>query len=259
MKALESMDGPTLRDGFTLLEVLVSTVVLMLLLVLVAQIVGVTGDAIGRTRSKMAAAGEARLFLDRLGADLAVRVTRSDVPVEFINAAGNDTLRFYAEADGYGGDRGVSLVGYRVQESSSDRYFQVERGATGSNWDGNPLGAGSLPTTNDADYEVLSDGIFRMEICYLKKSDGSLTNVRPALVGDIAALVVGVAVIAKESRAKLSDAQIKELADALPDPADGDAPVIGWRNALEQTGFASGVPREAVKAVECYQRAYPLP
>jgi len=251
------------RGGFTILEILVATAVLALIMLLIVQIISSSGDTIGHTRRKLDAAAQARLFLDRLGMDLAARVAREDAPLEISNPAGDDSLRFYAEAAGYQGDRNISLIGYRINAAGAqDRRHRAERGATGGDWTGAatlPLGSASPPAAIDADYEVLSDGVFRMEIRYQKKSDGSLTDIRPASTGDIAALVVAVAAIDDQGRRLLSDAQLGQLAGALPDPPAGQDPLSAWKGAMAQPGFAAGLPLRALRSVDVYQRYYPFP
>jgi len=254
--------APKGKQAFTLLEVLVASAVLAMLMVLLAQMISATSDTIARTRRKINAAAQARLFLDRLGMDLSGLIARSDLPLEFINTTGNDSLRFYAEASGYSGNRRVSLLAYRVQENNPDRYYQAERGATGADWTSAtspPFAATTPAAANNADYEVLSAGVFRMEICYVQKSDGKLTHIPPPDIADISALVVAVATMDDESRALLSSSQLKNLSQALPNPTEGQSPLARWQDALRQSGFASSMPHKAVESIELHQRYYPLP
>ncbi|HEY8965675.1 MAG TPA: prepilin-type N-terminal cleavage/methylation domain-containing protein, partial [Candidatus Methylacidiphilales bacterium] len=159
--------------GFSVLELLVSVTVLSILVLILSQIVVLTGQAIGANTRKLDGAGQTRLFFSRLESDLAQRPRRPDLGMTVVKAAGNDSLRFYSGVGGYSGSRMVSLVGYRVQETAAGRLFQLERGVAGSGWAPSPSAgqplflSQSLAAPPDADYEVLARGIFRMEISYL--------------------------------------------------------------------------------------------
>lgn len=247
--------------AFSLIEVLVASAVLSLVVVLLVQIIGMSTEAIGRSRKKLDAAAQARLFLDRLGMDLSARLTRSDLPVDFDTKTGNDSLRFYTEVLGYQGQRRLSLVSYRIHEANDARSYQAERSAAGTDWGSSSViafGQGSSIPPVDGDYEVLADGVFRMEICYVKKADGKLTNSKPA-TKDIAAIVVAVAAIDADSRKIMADGDLENLAKKLPEPTEGEDPMSAWRNAMAQPGFTSGTKLKAAQSVDVYQRYFSLP
>lgn len=247
--------------GFTLLELIASIAVFSLLVVMLSQIISSSGEVIRKSRDKLERAGQARQVLDRLGMDLATRLVRSDVTQELLKAPGNDSLRFYSEMNGYAGQRRVALIGYRIQQATGDRSYQLERGATGCDWEGSSvlsLAAPSLPAPVDADYEVLSGKIFRMEFCFLRKSDGKLTNIPPAQISDIAAIVVAVAAIDSAGRLLLTDTQLQKLVEDLPDPAEGENPGTLWQQALTKPGFGTGLPLKAIQAIDIHERYYPL-
>ncbi len=265
MRALEIQvrhAGLSGRKAFSLIEVLVATAVLSLVVVLLVQIIGLSTEAIGRSKRKLDAAGQARLFLDRLGMDLSSRIARADLPMDFSSGPGNDGLRFYTEVSGYQGQRRVSLVSFRIHEGAGDRAYQAERSAAGTDWaqvKALPFGETNTPVPVDSDYEVLADGVFRMEISYVKKSDGQLTNIQPPLK-DIAAIVVAVAALDENSRKILASGDLKKLADKLPDAGENKDPITAWRQTISQPDFASDINKlKATQSIDIYQRYFPLP
>lgn len=195
------------RTGaFTLVEMLVSMSVLVLLILLVTQLLTSATATIGTSRKRMDADSQARLVFDRMAVDFSRMVNRQDVDYHMRKTAGSDDIAFYSENSGYysgteppsRNDRNpVAIIGYRVL---SDRYngharCYLERIAKGLGWEPN---SGSwqdtayLPITlvtgtnarwpnlfstspADADFQALSDQVFRFEYTYLL-SDGTLSS-----------------------------------------------------------------------------------
>lgn len=248
-------------QAFTLIELLVSMAILALLTVLIAQIAGVTSNAINTSSKKLSGMAQARFALDRLGADLLARVNRSDVDQNFQKlAGGNDQLSFFSEVESVGGDRQVSTLSYRIQETATDRKFQLERGVVGTSYDsGAELSflPATIPAPADADYDVLADGVLRLEFCYLKK-EGTLSISAQHDLSDVSAVIVAVAVLDPKSRKILKDADLKDIADALPDAEDGKTPREVWEEAMKGSSFAAGVPPQGRQALRLYERYYYL-
>ncbi|MEI6337849.1 MAG: prepilin-type N-terminal cleavage/methylation domain-containing protein, partial [Verrucomicrobiota bacterium] len=189
--------GRVTRDGFTVLELLVSMAVLTLLLLLVMQLINSTSILTGNSNKRMAADSQARLLLDRMAQDFGKIVKRTDVDYFFQTNAGNDQMAFYSETTGYYPSgvtgntpkSGVSLVGYRVNSN-----FQLERLSKSLVWNGvtgSTTGAGGLTTSDiamvflpktltaswpkiadgsDDNYQVIADQVFRLEFQFLLKS-----------------------------------------------------------------------------------------
>jgi len=246
-------------NAFTLLEMLVAMAVLALLAVIIAQMISSSSDVISRSRKDLDSAGQARMILDRFGMDMASRIARDDLPDNFSKADGNDSIEFYGEVPSYQEGRKVARIGYRVQEDQAGREYQVERGVSGFDWSGAAgleMGAATFQSPLDSDYEVLADAVFRMEFCYLRKSDGALTNVRPARKSDIAAVVVAVAILDAKSRNLVTTGELKQLADALPDNVEESDPLTTWQKALLQPSFGGGVSLKAIQSIDVYQRSY---
>jgi competence protein ComGC len=150
--------------GFTIAELLVSIVVVVIITLIASQVM-TSATAITRTGNKhFDTDTQARVVLDRMALDFAQMVKRTDVdyyikqPNKY-NGHGNghgcglgkngdkgsDQIAFYSQVPGYyppsataAQQSPISLVAYRVNEGSngSDRYGRLERMAKGLRWNG---------------------------------------------------------------------------------------------------------------------------
>ena len=228
------------RDGFTLAELLVSVVVLVIVIFMVAQLMSST-TAITRTGHKhIDTDTQARVVFDRMALDFAQMLKRTDIDYYVKQRSGykghgnghgwgqgkngdkgSDQMAFFSAVPGYypsgdpaGAHSPISLVAYRVNESTQSwaagSYGRLERMAKGLHWAGvddnnatnkpypiifvpgqvtaNPVQGpwGSQwqaainndnpqNTSSDADYEVIGPGVFRFEYFYLLKN-GRVTD-----------------------------------------------------------------------------------
>jgi prepilin-type N-terminal cleavage/methylation domain-containing protein len=149
--------------GFTLAELLVSIVVVVIITLIASQLM-TTATAITRTGNKhFDTDTQARVVLDRMALDFAQMVKRTDVDYyvkqKIYKGHGNghgcgqgrnndlssDQIAFYSQVPGYyptgytaGQQSPISLVAYRVNESNSGqdaaRYGRLERMAKGLGW-----------------------------------------------------------------------------------------------------------------------------
>src|SRR5881227_3268251 len=132
--------------GFTLAELLVSTAVLGLLVLLATGLLNSVATITTLGHKQMDADSQARQLLDRMAIDFAQMVKRSDVDyyvkssaippptgVRNLLQAGNDTIAFYSTVPGYypstGSQSPVSLVAYRVNSQN-----KLERMGKGLVW-----------------------------------------------------------------------------------------------------------------------------
>lgn len=199
--------------AFSLVEMLVAAALLVLLVLLVAQIVNSASSVAAEARKRLDADSQARMVLDRIAQDFGRMNRGSEVDRFFAGEAGNDRMIFVSETPGYfsgasaENQSGLSLIGYRF---NSDHALQ--RLAKGLAWSGGganneitfltyhpaaqsgsyqPL-AGStiagnpvcLPDAADADFQTISDAVFRLEFCYLLK-DGTFSTKPVAEVGGL--------------------------------------------------------------------------
>lgn len=283
-------------SGFTLIEILVAVAVLTLLLLLVTQIVQSGTLVIGGSRKHLAADAQAREVFNRFAVDVAGMVRRPDMDAIFTNAAAtNATMIFFSEAPGFFASSvaatnrsPLSLIGYRINDA------KLERLGKGLAWTGasdtpvfltyatNRVSTNSTPATgsiisdvwagipssNDPDYHLQADGVFRIAFCFRKK-DGTFSFTLPVnpvsgAFSDLSSVVLTLAVLDGESRKIVSDTS--KLATALDNPTEADLaagilPGKLWQaNVADAQAFASkaGIPVSAASRVRIYQRSFPL-
>lgn len=167
-------------SGFTLLEVLLTTTILVLVLVLFAQIISHTSQAITGTTKRIETDADARTALGLMTRDLRSMIHRPDVPCSLIVSNGNDEIYFYAEAPAKSSGTasnlsGVSRIGYRVTTNGLERYSEV------LSWTALPFGTGNNSAAqglNPAGYDSICGQTFALEIAVLLTT-GTLTTVIP--------------------------------------------------------------------------------
>lgn len=159
--------------GFTLAELLVSIVVVVIITLIASQVM-TSATAITRTGNKhFDTDTQGRVVLDRMALDFARMVKRTDVDYYIKQRAnynghgnghgcgqghngdkGSDQIAFYSQVPGYypssvsAEQSPISLVAYRVNEAtnSGDRYGRLERMAKGLRWNGVDNGTGQSAT-----------------------------------------------------------------------------------------------------------------
>lgn len=260
--------------GFTLVEMLVAMAVLGLLVVMLAQVVGLTSQAISVNAKKLDAAGQARLVFDRLATDLAARPRRLDLATSFTKSNnGNDSLYFYSGVGGYTGalqTRQVAAIGYEVPQTAivaGGPVYQLIRGATGTDWaaGGNPIKFLPLtvPLPNNSDYDVLASGVFRLEFCYLLNTGVMSNTGNKSDLSNVTGLVVALGVLDAKSLKIVSSTQLAQLSTALHDDIDTSGqcqdPLSIWNTDLAQPTFAPGVPPQVIQNIRLYQRTFYVP
>lgn len=260
--------------GFTLVEVLVAAAVMALLFVVLSQVIAMTRQAISLNTGKLDASGQARAVFDRLAKDLSAKPVHPNLDMAITKSAGNDSLRFFSQVNGYTDTsdaaliRGITAVGYKVADTlpaSSGAAHQLLRGASGTSWQAagsQALNFHTTPSPKDADYDVLGNGVFRLEIVYLLDT-GVFSNSNGSADSDdysrVKAVVVGIAVLDAGSRDIINptaDADLQILADSLRDTEEGRDPLAQWTADMAQAGFASGVPQRVIQGVRLYQRIF---
>jgi type II secretory pathway pseudopilin PulG len=186
------------RRGFTLVEILVSMVVLILLVILIVQVTDTASRTIGVSNKLVDAASQARLVFGSLDGDLSNLVKRPDVPFQGQNvAAGTATnllclISEVASAQSSPSpsptsNRNLSVIAYQVAALANNNLgpdgvarqcliragkailWTTPPGYFGLDGTGVPVtftGA-TFPTTlvpQAADYDILSAGVIRMVV-----------------------------------------------------------------------------------------------
>lgn len=197
---------PTRRTGFTIIELLAATAVLTVLILIVSQMVSSTSRTVGHDERRLESDANARMVFDRMQMDLDGMPKRGDLDVSFVKKSGgdsNDAFFFYSQAPGFAttatNRNSLSLVGYAV-----DSEYHLDRYGKGLFWDGGtdtvnfltfssgsyspegqstiagtfgtalttPVLTSGIPTDP---WQILSNSVFRMEVCFLLK-DGKYSN-----------------------------------------------------------------------------------
>lgn len=273
--------------GFSLIEILVAFAVLALLAVLFVQALNATSGVVAQSSKDLDVHADMRQALDRLTMDLAAKVRRDEVPTNVLKQPGNDALIFKssvpAAPENGMNPRGIALVAYRVSNlgpsgNSSDP-IHLQRSSQALTWSNSarvlefidPTAGTPVPSAPpDAAFDALGPGVFRFEVTYiaaegphqsLERSDFPSTS--REFDRNVAALVVTVAALDRESRRILSDPQrqIADLAESFPDSENGTSTIDAWSQlASESDRLATdaGIPLRAASAVRVMQRRIPL-
>jgi hypothetical protein len=292
---LPKQRGPESVRGFTLAELLVSVVVLVILVFLFTQLLNSAATITTLGHKRMDADSEARQVFDRMALDFAQMVRRTDVDYFAKNTVapnsvgglmtGNDQIAFYSSAPGYypptGSQSPVSLVAYRVNAQS-----QLERMGVGLVW--NAVSPTDIPVvfmpltisatgpsatdltaspTPEPRAEVIGPHVFRFEYYYLVKTSGSpfLSYLPCGVSGcvvngwqSVAAIVVDIALIDPKSKVLLSG-NLPAVASLLVDfGGDDTSPghlINKWQKKLNQI---TNFPRPAVSGIRVYERYFYL-
>src|SRR5712691_6376834 len=151
--------------GFTLVEMLISIVVLALLILIVTQVVNTAATVVRPANKHIDTDTQGRAILDRMALDFGKMLKRTDVDYVIKqpgranypgNSGGhsqgqgkkassgqelNDWMAFFSQMPGYypssGSQSPLSLVAYRVNgDSNSQSYLKLERMGKGLLWNG---------------------------------------------------------------------------------------------------------------------------
>jgi prepilin-type N-terminal cleavage/methylation domain-containing protein len=147
--------------AFTLIELLVSMAVLAMIILMVAQLMNSATAVTLAGNKHIDTDAQARPVLDRMAADFAQMLKRTDVdyyvkgPINYkghgnghgygkkvqTGQQGSDQIAFFSQVPGYypslGSQSPLSLVAYRVNEdSTSAAYLKLERMGKGLLWNG---------------------------------------------------------------------------------------------------------------------------
>ncbi|HST29819.1 MAG TPA: hypothetical protein VLK27_03150 [Chthoniobacterales bacterium] len=277
-------------DAFSLVELLVSVVVLAMLVLLFGRVFSSASSVTAVGNKRMDAEAQLRPLFDRMAVDFSQMLKRPDVDYYLkspaVTQTGNDQIAFYSTVAGYypstGSQSPISVVGYRINSTSGTTSFnKFERMSKGLVWNGvsstdtpvvflpltiNATWPAATNANSDPDYELIAPYVFRFEYYYLLKNgnlsdkawDASAGHTRVSGMQDVAAISVCVATIDPKSRVLISDSQLTTLSVGLSDFSTsmtmGDL-LSQWQTVLDGT---IDMPRSAVSAVHIYERYFYL-
>lgn len=276
------------KKGFTLPELMVAMAITSLIGFLFIEIVQTITKTIKISRTPADAVQQAQYFFERLKIDLNQMPRRSDIGCYMASGVADsdrDFFRVISQVRGNGGDRGVSLVGYKLCEAE-DCSMSLHRGVHGYNWSdsifmsldelGQPRDLCSLPTGSDLedrDYEVLVPGVFRVALAYQCKNSGFISNAPPLYsLGtnqpsrlsiqrtNIASVIVGIAMLDQKKLELLTPEQKKLLISRFTEVPEGVTPLSHWNTNIEYLigALSEGLAKEVVQSVRVFQQFYPL-
>lgn len=244
-----------------MLELLVASAVFIVILSLVLALTSSTAGVTGASQRRIAAEAELRGALDRMFADFSAAVIRPDLPPHFVKSAGNDEMYFYVRADGYSGDRGISVIGYRIRSEG------LERGAQGTGWEPDNQIAFSKSLTNSLVvsgagdlYDTVGRHVLRFETEYILQDGSVMPSPPPANWEEISAVVVNLATIDEKSLLRTGKT-LAELAALLPDAEGGKRVMAAWTEKLDDPAFIQGdadFPAAVRSGLRVRQRVLPV-
>jgi hypothetical protein len=250
----------TSADGaFTILEVLVAMAVFLMMALMVVSLVDGTMRVTSQSQRRINADDGTRQALDRMTADFSHAIVRADLPVRIEKNASNDSITFFAKAEGYSPGRGISMIGYRVSTKG------LERGAEATGWTNSALGFTTVsaaianPTylqIADTNYETVAPEIFRLEFAFLM-GDGAISNSavgssvvsiasspRTSTTNTIRGVIVGVATLDTRVRKMFPNPLV------FPDAANNVDILSGWNANISN----ASLPLPVRESLRIYKR-----
>jgi hypothetical protein len=260
----------TPADGaFTILEMLVAMAVFLLMALMVVGLIDGTMRITSQSQRRISADAGTRQALDRMTADFSHAIVRADLPFRIEKNDGNDSITFFAQAEGYTPGRGISMIGYRVMSNS------LQRGVEATGWTSNAIGFTtlSIARTNtdylkidESNYETVAPDVFRLEFAFLM-GNGVISNAvgtnsaysantyvasmasspRESTTNTVRGVFVGVAALDARARNTLPIGPV--LPDRFKDSSNNDI-LTGWDAPITDTTL----PQPVRESLRIYQR-----
>ena len=229
------MKLPLLRlrrpHAFSILELLCAITVLSILLLSVSQMVGSATSWSYAARRLLGLTAQSRFTMDRLDQDFASRVRKPTESVKVFKAPqGNDAMQILSDVRNSSVSSRFSAVTYSVAAAPSAVLSRNEpqllRSLQPVEWNEEPQQViGHLPSVEPGD--IFSGGCLRLEVAFLLRN-GEIKAEAPARSEEIAALLVGMALMDNAARARYTPQQLEDLARQLGDAQDGKSPREIW-------------------------------
>jgi prepilin-type N-terminal cleavage/methylation domain-containing protein len=247
------------QRAFTLIELLVAMAVLALLVVVVAQLGGITTRSVtdGLRRADHFAKG--RAAVDLFLRDLNDGVFRKDLAA-FRDASGNPSPAFFVRRPGIGGDRALSLVVYRTDPAEAT----LLRGSLPVRWDdAGTLTFGiadRLPAVSSlaaGDFQPVASGVVQMEVFFLN-ADGTHSDQFTS-----GTRAVGVAMVVLDEAAfdaAVAGNTLKTLRNTFSrqTQANPENYESFWQRTLDGLVGDTRFPEPVLRGIRIFQRISPI-
>lgn len=174
MKNLSPKPRRSWPEGFTLLELLVATTLLVIVSGLLLQILSGTARIIEQNRGRFSADTRAQAVLGLIDQEIQDGIIRSD-----LGAFPDGRLELYTQRRAQGGDRPVSLVGYHVDTTTGT----LNRATLPTSWTAASAtnfsfgtNAVSLPAAGSPDWREVASGIVALRLMFVGIDGSSSTT-----------------------------------------------------------------------------------
>lgn len=225
---------PRRRDGFTMVELLVSFAVLILLSMLLLGSLSSFTTVTSTSGQRIETDSLARAVYDQMDFDLNAAVPTGQVPLTFRKntaatgggSAPNDSMLFLCRARSTDADSRMAVVGYDIgSDPLSSDTSTVLRHTSPFAWTDD---TSTIALHSVADTQPLP-GVIRMELGFLiDDKDGTILADPPADTTTIKAVICALATLDAASLGRLSAAEKQSLVSSLTDAADNAPPVSRW-------------------------------
>ncbi len=258
------------RRGFSLIELLVSVVVLSLIVVLAASIVQLAARSWVSGKNQADNYAKARSTLDLIARELRAGVFRSDVQA-FKDPSGEDDFRFLTRQAATRGDRGLLAVGYSVNGLGIDNPQPDELGlfriGKRYNFDDRPDFATGIDFLPDPDTQQIGPGILAFTHRFYTRSGQpaksfNFDHSNPQADSNTGTVRLACAVTDDRTLELLvSSGGLKPLAQALQNIAETStgSPVAAWTEAVQQLVESGVIPAPVGAGIRMFEHTLRLP
>jgi len=271
---------PSSRHGFTLVEMLVSISIVSFMLVVLAQVTGLTEKAWRLEQNRIDNFTKARSMLDLINDDLQRAVIRSDLPVfgtgaPTANANGLNyftgtsfTTAFYTRIPGVPSTattqvRDLSLVSYTLLTTNTVDKVVLQRSDLAVPWtsSANIPFQGDMNTLlqNPSSFDVLAvaPGVVGFRLAF-RLANGTMID-QSGYTGynsanPVVAVDVGIAVIGKESLTQLSSAQITTIKNSFASATISNGVKASWDLTVLPNFYTSSYPKDFGGGIKTFER-----
>lgn len=273
---------------FTLVEIMVAISIGCVLMLLLTQMVNLVSATIRESRQKIDTHKKAALIMRIMQNDLKTIGRRRDMGHLFTNQPDvGDVMYFYALKNGPHSSRDISLIGYKLQEADNGT-LEIARGIRGYQWNEvgfmglnakgvapDPLNLPKNLGVQEADFETISDGILKFDLCFQYKSDGQIHRNPPIQYQDnnqtvsipmiqmtnLASLIVSFIMVDTRTSGQISEDQMLELKSRFSSPPEGITAQAHWNTNFlsgEFNKLKEGMPLQAIQTIRVYQRFFSM-